>query len=122
MLRTGCYIDGFNLYHAVDDLADHALKWVNLQAVAISLLRAGDALAFTKYFSALSTWSAEKRARHLAFIKAQQVHGVEVRLLGFKTVEKKCLRSGRSPNSTRKSPIQSEVSGQTGLIGPWHCC
>lgn len=94
MLRTGCYIDGFNLYHAVNDLGDPSIKWVSLQKIAESLLREGDSLVFTKYFTALSTWSKEKRARHVSFITAQEFYGVDVRKLGFKRVEKKCLRSG----------------------------
>jgi uncharacterized LabA/DUF88 family protein len=94
MLRTGCYIDGFNLYHAVDMLGDPTLKWLNLHKLAESLVRAADHLVFTKYFTALSTWSKEKRARHVSFIDAQEFHGVEVHKLGFKRVEKHCLRFG----------------------------
>lgn len=114
MLRTGCYIDGFNLYHAVDGLSDQTLKWLNLHMLASSLLRKGDALAFTKYFTALSTWSAEKRGRHLAFIRALQVYGVEVHKLGFKTVEKKCLRSGNRCKFYEEK--QTDVALSTSMI------
>lgn len=94
MLRAGCYIDGFNLYHAVHELDDQTLKWLNLEKLASSLIRQDDKLVFTKYFTALATWSMEKRARHVSFINALEFHGVEVHKLGFKRVEKKCLRSG----------------------------
>ena len=35
--RVACYVDGFNLYHAIDDLRKPHLKWVNLWALAESL-------------------------------------------------------------------------------------
>jgi hypothetical protein len=33
------YIDGFNLYHAVADLKDHRLKWLNMRSLAVSFLK-----------------------------------------------------------------------------------
>jgi hypothetical protein len=39
MPRVITYIDGFNLYHAVDDLKDQSLKWLDLWALSASLLR-----------------------------------------------------------------------------------
>lgn len=32
--RVICYIDGFNLYHAIRDLKQPYLKWVNLWTLA----------------------------------------------------------------------------------------
>jgi len=32
--RTIVYIDGFNLYHALDDLRENHLKWVDLWALS----------------------------------------------------------------------------------------
>lgn len=54
-MRTACYIDGFNLYHAVDDLGDSSLKWTNLASLARSYLRDGDELVRTVFFTALNT-------------------------------------------------------------------
>jgi hypothetical protein len=34
MRRVIVYIDGFNLYHAIDDLRKPWLKWLDLQAMA----------------------------------------------------------------------------------------
>jgi hypothetical protein len=28
--RASFYVDGFNLYHAIDDLGDNTLKWLNV--------------------------------------------------------------------------------------------
>ncbi len=37
--RTLTYIDGFNLYHATDDLKEPALKWVDLWKLSETLMR-----------------------------------------------------------------------------------
>jgi len=42
--RTIVYIDGFNFYHAVDDLGEPHLKWVDLWALSEKLLRADQQL------------------------------------------------------------------------------
>ena len=34
MTRVACYVDGFNLYHAINDLNKPHLKWLDIRAVA----------------------------------------------------------------------------------------
>jgi len=29
-IRVACFVDGFNLYHAIDEMDREELKWVNL--------------------------------------------------------------------------------------------
>jgi hypothetical protein len=89
-MRVGCYIDGFNLYHAIDALEDHSLKWLDLRSLAMSYLRAEHELARVVYFTALNTRNAPKRGRHLAYITAVETTGVEVVLSGFDRVGKHC--------------------------------
>jgi hypothetical protein len=55
-MRVACYIDGFNLYHAIADLGKPHLKWVDLFALAQSLCRAEETLVKVAYFSAYATW------------------------------------------------------------------
>jgi hypothetical protein len=43
-MRVACYIDGFNLYHAIDDLDKPHLKWLDVCALAKSLCRVGEDL------------------------------------------------------------------------------
>jgi uncharacterized LabA/DUF88 family protein len=90
MLRVGCYIDGFNLYHAVDALQEHSLKWLDLRSLALSYLRAEQVLARLAYFTALNSRDAQKRARHLEYINAVQATGVELFLAGFDRVRRHC--------------------------------
>jgi len=37
--RVSVYVDGFNLYHAIDDLKNNTLKWLNLALLGQNLLQ-----------------------------------------------------------------------------------
>jgi hypothetical protein len=56
MSRVCCYFDGLNLYHAIDELNRPHFKWVDLAALARTMLRPGEQIASAKYFSAFATW------------------------------------------------------------------
>lgn len=89
-MRTACYVDGFNLYHAVDALGDPVLKWTNLASLAKSYMREDDELVRTVFYTAFNTWDAPKRRRHVEYVKALEAHGVEVCLSRFDKVRKFC--------------------------------
>lgn len=108
-MRVACYIDGFNLYHAVDALGDPSLKWTDLGSLARSYLRDGETLSRTVFFTALNTWDAGKRRRHINFINAQQAMGVEVVLSRFDKVQKFCHRH------SRHCPIREEKQTDVSL-------
>jgi uncharacterized LabA/DUF88 family protein len=88
MSRTSCYIDGFNLYHAIKPLGRPELKWLNLHALARSFLEKEDELAEVTYFTATLMWNAEKCRRHRAYIEALSASRVTV-------VESRFIKSNR---------------------------
>ena len=94
-MRVCCYVDGFNLYHAIDALADSSLKWLDLRSLAQSYCSETDELLKVKYFSALNTWDAPKRKRHLNYVVALQNTGTEVLLSKFAKVRKFCNRNNQ---------------------------
>lgn len=98
MIRVACY-DGFNLYHAIDDIsrasrgADNYLKWVDLQ----KLMRVftdpkAHTISNVKYFSAYADWLPDQAARHRLYVAALRASGVEVVLGRFKDKEIYCKR------------------------------
>lgn len=89
------YIDGFNLYHAVDELKDNRLKWLNFYSLAKSFERPGEILNSVYFFTAILTWNHEKQQRHKNFIAAQQALGVQVIEANFKKVSKFCHPQNR---------------------------
>lgn len=110
MARILFFVDGFNLYHALDHFAgasDHQryrqYKWLSLTELARCYLRGQDILVGVEYFTTLATWDAAKVARHRLFIRAQQNQGVMVIYGEFKRKDRRCAHCGRvSPSVEEK--------------------
>jgi uncharacterized LabA/DUF88 family protein len=96
MARVKCYVDGFNLYHAINDLQRPALKWLSLKALAQLMLRPADELIGVHYFTAVVHWNAEKSRRHRDYIKALKATGVQVVESYFQNSKKACRQFARS--------------------------
>lgn len=86
------YVDGFNLYHALDDLNEDYLKWLNLWALGEKLLPedGSEVLVSVKYFSAYATWREHSMRRHQRYVAALRAHGVTVILGRFKEKRNRC--------------------------------
>lgn len=76
--RVSFYIDGFNLYHAIDALEDQTLKWLDLRSLCESYIRPHNTIERIAFFTALNTWNLGKRERHIDYVKALQARDVEV--------------------------------------------
>jgi uncharacterized LabA/DUF88 family protein len=94
MTRVACYVDGFNLYHAIDDLKRPHLKWVDLSALAASLCRSGETLVKVDYFSAYATWLPASYARHRQYVAALRNTGVKCHLARFSEQNASCKKCG----------------------------
>lgn len=90
MNRAACYVDGFNLYHAIDNLDKPHLKWVDLWALAESLIYPNETLVSVNYFSAYATWLPANHARHRKYVKGLECHGVKAFMAHFKSKQRKC--------------------------------
>ena len=94
--KTIAYVDGFNLFHAIDELGRPELKWVNLWSLSESLLREGEELVEVNYFSAYATWMPAKYKKHRDYTAALQFEGVNLVLGQFKDKFVKCKKCGRT--------------------------
>ena len=94
--NTICYVDGFNLYHAIDNLKRPALKGVNLWALAESLLRKRERLASVEYFSAYAKWLPDKYRRHQIYVRALEAAGVTANMAHFKERDVTCRSCGHT--------------------------
>lgn len=99
--RTIVYIDGFNLYHALDDLREPALKWVNLWSLSEKLLRPDDSLVAVKYFTAYATWRPDSYRRNQRYVAALEACGVSPVIGRFKAKTVRC-------HSCKKSYVTHE--------------
>lgn len=94
MTRIISYIDGFNLYHAIDDLNRPLLKWLDLAALTRSLAREGEKVVETNYFSAFATWRPDAHQRHIEYVKALEYVGVNCIMGHFKQKPRSCRDCG----------------------------
>lgn len=108
-MRISAYIDGYNLYHAIDDLciersqdgqiiARHDkqfLKWLDLKKLALRYVKTeqGQELSNIYYFSALATHISESKVkRHKTYISALNQRGVSFVEGQFKYVGQKWIK------------------------------
>ncbi len=76
MTRVNVYIDGFNLYHAIDALGDDTLKWLDLRDLSTKIITDSQSLHEVKYFSAFATWRPDSYKRHRDYVSALESQGV----------------------------------------------
>jgi uncharacterized LabA/DUF88 family protein len=70
MNRVIAYIDGFNLYFGLRSKGWKYFYWLNLQAVAQNMLKPGQKLEITKYFTAKVSFPSDKQRRQNTFLEA----------------------------------------------------
>lgn len=80
-MRGAVYIDGFNLYHALDDLGQQHLKWLNLWRLS-ELIARGHATTIQEvvYCSAYFPGDHGKKVRHTAYKEALENVGVQCKM------------------------------------------
>lgn len=89
--RTAVFIDGFNLYHAINRLRDPALKWLDLLALAKAITRPkSQTIVAVLYFSAYANWLPSSKKRHLQYVRALTATGVRTVMGQFKNKDRKC--------------------------------
>ncbi|MHC8507898.1 MAG: NYN domain-containing protein [Rhodospirillales bacterium] len=86
--RAAFFIDGFNLYHAINNLKKPHLKWLNLWSLGKRLIpQHSEVLVRVAYCSAYPTHipdKPDKMVRHREYVKALQAAGVECIMGNFK--------------------------------------
>jgi uncharacterized LabA/DUF88 family protein len=97
MAKIAVFIDGFNLYHALDHFEDgpnraryKRYKWLNLRKLASLFVGRLDTLEQVLLFTALATWDSQKVARHRMFLRANESVGVSVVYGEFKRKDRRC--------------------------------
>jgi uncharacterized LabA/DUF88 family protein len=95
MPNVRMYIDGFNIYHAIEALGRPKLKWINYWALAKGMLRPEETLTEVNFFTAILNWNAEKRRRHVNYIDALRASGVSIHEANFKKAQKHCRDHAR---------------------------
>jgi uncharacterized LabA/DUF88 family protein len=91
MLRCLFLVDGYNLYHSLDDADQHTLKWLDLHKLAEKITAPLPEHSVKVYwFSAYAEWNKEPLARHRAYAAALRSVGVHIVLGNFKKKRRHC--------------------------------
>lgn len=91
MNRVSFFIDGFNVFHALDcEKSYHKYKWLDYSALARCFISSKDTIADIYYFTAYAHWEPAKMARHQLLIRALTLKGVKIVFGKFKMRDKRC--------------------------------
>lgn len=93
MERVIVYIDGFNLYFGISDRGWRRLLWLDLDALALRLMKPNQKLMATKYFTARARADTAKIRRQSTFLQATEAVGrVEIYYGRYQRKTKKCFQ------------------------------
>jgi len=91
MKRVVFFIDGFNLYHSLDDhLELHKYKWLDLSELCKCFITSSEYINEIYYFTALPPWDPDKRKRHIVYITALRTKNIQIIFGNFRVKDKKC--------------------------------
>ncbi len=94
--RVRVYIDGFNLYYGLHDRFRRRYLWLDLRALAESILKEGQVLHGVHYFTARRRANPLSQANQAQYLGALRVRGVEVIEGRFQAKTVDCNRCGAS--------------------------
>lgn len=89
--RVECFVDGFNLYHAIAKLGVPHLKWVDLRSLLEGFADPNvHDIGNIFYFSAYATWNSGAHQRHQHYVAALKSRQVTPILGRFKEKDARC--------------------------------
>ncbi len=90
--RVISFIDGFNLYHAINNLNQSHLKWLNLHSLSKAFTKPkSEILSKVFYFSAwVNHRNKTSQYRQKCYINALKIMGINTVLGHFKRKNRKC--------------------------------
>jgi uncharacterized LabA/DUF88 family protein len=93
--RVSVYIDGFNLYYGLKQSGKKSSYWVDLQALARSLVGHARTLAEVKYFTSRVAGNAGSKKRQSTYLDALgAVGGLDIFYGNFLASKRKCRNCG----------------------------
>ena len=91
MKRILFFVDGFNVYHALDDERKyHKYKWLDYSTLATRFVSKKGQIVGILYFTAYAHWNPAKMARHQLLVRALMAAGVKVVFGKFKSRDHEC--------------------------------
>src|SRR5216683_3969676 len=96
VVRVAAYVDGFNLYFGLKAMRGRKYLWLDVQALAVSLLRPGQTLEQVSYFTARVRNDPDGKQRQSAYLDALAAHSNLVAIIDgrFQEKDRRCWQCG----------------------------
>ncbi|TET62224.1 NYN domain-containing protein [Candidatus Aerophobetes bacterium] len=112
MNRVLFLIDGFNIYHSLDNRSYSKYKWLDYSALARCFVTSKDKVVRIVLFTAYAYWNLDKVKRHKKLIQAVKSRGVEIVEGKFK---KKDVYITVSKGQFTQKNVVAKLSGEVAL-------
>lgn len=97
VIRSAFYVDGFNVYHALDRLGQPHLKWLDWRALATTLIAPKtETISRIAICTAVRTDDLGKQLRHRAYLKALRARQIHCLTGHFAREKRNCKRCGNA--------------------------
>jgi len=91
MNRVSFFIDGFNVFHALDSKKYyHKYKWLDYSSLCQCFVTSKDKEEEIYYFTSYAHWDPAKKSRHQLLVRALRMKGIKIVLGKFKLRDKQC--------------------------------
>ncbi len=112
--RVVVYIDGFNLYFGMREAGFDTCRWLNVLALAESLLQANQTLVEVKYFTSRVSNSPDKQKRQSTYIDALSSIGIKIIYGNYQDGKEECKRCGHIWKTAKEK--MTDVNIATAII------
>jgi hypothetical protein len=111
MERIIAYVDGYNLYYGLREKGWKRFYWLNIQAMVKHLLRPGQALVATKYFTTIIKQPEDRRRRQAVFLDALGALGdFQIYYGHFLANEVRCHKCGHTHQAFHEKMTDVNIS------------
>jgi uncharacterized LabA/DUF88 family protein len=123
MARISIFVDGFNLYHSIDDHRHyHKYKWLNLDKLGKCFVGSKDSIVDIFYFTTYVTWDQQKLIKHQNYVRALQLVNVKPIFGAFRKSDRKCKICGKEYKSFEEKQTDVNIAVklfETATLGTW---
>ncbi|MBT9143587.1 MAG: 6-hydroxy-3-succinoylpyridine 3-monooxygenase HspA [Syntrophomonadaceae bacterium] len=109
--RVIAYVDGFNLYYGLKDKGWRRYYWLNIPLLAQNILKPGQELIVTKYFTARVSSPLEKQKRQSTFLEALgTLTGIEMFYGHYQLNPRKCHKCGYEDRESKEKMTDVNIA------------
>lgn len=92
MSRISFFVDGFNVYHSINNPSLYKYKWLNYRKLCECFLKPHDTIEEIYFFTAFVPWSDSKVLRHKRLLQVLQDVGIIPVLGEFRRRNRTCMK------------------------------